>query len=102
MLTTRDLALARRFAGAERTFPVPELDDDPAYTLLNALAPEAFTSDPSAAHVLAHAVGGLPLALELVGGFLAEPERSFFAELSTEAWNEMSDPARRLQLATVR
>jgi tetratricopeptide (TPR) repeat protein len=101
-LTTRDLTLARGLAGAERTFPVPELDDDPAYTLLQTLAPEACVADPSAAHALASAVGGLPLALELVGGFLAEPEHSLFAELSAEAWDQVSDPARRLKLASVR
>ena len=81
---------------------VPELEEDPALDLLRRLAPEACAADPAAASRLARAVGGLPLALELVGGFLAEPERSFFAELSAEAWGEMSDPAQRLQLATVR
>jgi hypothetical protein len=102
LLTTRDQALARAFAGARHEVAVPELADDPAFDLLRRLAPEACAADSAAARRLAQSVGGLPLALELVGGFLAAPGHAFFPELSAEAWKEMADPARRLQLATVR
>ncbi len=47
-------------------------------------------------------MGGLPLALELLGGYLAEPERSLFPELSEAAFAELADPATRLALAQVR
>ena len=47
-------------------------------------------------------MGGLPLALELLGGYLAEPERGLFPELSQAAFAELADPHRRLQLASVR
>ena len=67
-----------------------------------ALAPEACAADPEAARALARTVDGLPLALELLGGYLAAPERSYFAELSAAALDELADPARRLQLATRR
>jgi tetratricopeptide (TPR) repeat protein len=102
LLTTRDKGLARAFAGAAHTESVPTLADDPAFTLLQTLAPEACQADPEATRQLAQAVGGLPLALELLGGYLAAPERSVFADLSQAALAEVSDPRRRLQLAQER
>lgn len=63
------------------------------------MAPEACAADPGAAHSLAQAVGGLPLALELVGGYLAAPERHYFPDLATAALAELTDPSYRLRLA---
>ena len=102
LLTTRNQAIARQFAGVAQAVSVPTLEDDPAFALLQALAPEACAADPGAAHGLARAVDGLPLALELLGGYLAAPERSYFAELSQAAVAEMADPGRRLALAARR
>jgi tetratricopeptide (TPR) repeat protein len=102
LLTTRDQSIARKFAGPAQTTSVPELEPDPAFALLQALAPEACAADPQTAQELAQVVGGLPLALELLGGYLAEPEHSYFPELTAEAWEEMRDPQRRLQLASQR
>ena len=102
LLTTRDQAIARHFAGVVQSVSVPTLADDPAFDLLQALAPEACAADLEAARALARTVDGLPLALELLGGYLAAPERSYFAELSATAFDELADPARRLQLATRR
>jgi len=99
LLTTRDQAIARAFAGPAQTVSVPVLEDDPAFQLLQNLAPEACAADPVAAHRLAQTVGGLPLALELLGGYLAAPERSYFPELGQAALAELADPRRRLQLA---
>jgi tetratricopeptide (TPR) repeat protein len=101
LLTTRDKALARAFAGVAQTESVPPLDEHSAVDLLQILAPEACQADPSTAR-LAHAVGGLPLALELLGGYLAAPERSLFPDLSRAALAELDDPQRRLQLAETR
>lgn len=102
LLTTRDLGIARGFAGTTQSLPVPELEEDPAFLLLQRLAPEACAASPIAARSLAQSVGGLPLAMELVGGFLAAPEHSLFPELAAAAHREMADPGRRLQLATRR
>ncbi len=99
LLTTRDKGLARVFAGAAGVSSVPTLDDDPAYELLQKLAPEACAAT---APKLAQAVGGLPLALELLGGYLAAPERTYFPDLSAAALAELGDPARRLSLASQR
>ncbi|MBV7326933.1 tetratricopeptide repeat protein [Chloroflexi bacterium TSY] len=102
ILTTRDQAIARAFAGAAQVESVPVLDDETAYQLLEELAPEACAADPGAARRLAIAAGGLPLTIELLGGYLAAPERSLFPDLSMAALAEMSDPQQRLTLATQR
>ncbi len=99
LLTTRDQALAATFAGRDRALAVAVLDPDPGYQLLQALAPDACAADGVAAKALVGAVGGLPLALELLGGYLAAPERSLFPDLSQEAFAALADPQARLQLA---
>ena len=54
---------------------VPELEyvteDNPAYELLNDLAPEACAADRDTAQYLVTLVGGLPLALVVLGGYLS-------------------------------
>ena len=102
LLTTQDKMIARQFAGIEQTIHVPVLGDNPAFALLQTLAPESCIADPTAARGLAEAVGGLPLAIELLGGYLGTPERNAFPDLSKAALAEMADPARRLQLAKER
>jgi len=99
LLTTRDQAIARAFAGPTQTVSVPVLADQPAFQLLQTIAPEACAADPAASRQLAETVGGLPLALELLGGYLAAPEYAIFPELSQEALADLASPARRLQLA---
>ncbi len=102
LLTTRDRALANAFAGASHAVSVSVLDGASGYALLQALAPKACAADPLAAQNLVGAVGGLPLAIELLGGYLAAPERSLFPDLSQQAFAELADPQQRLQLATER
>jgi hypothetical protein len=70
LLTTRDAGLARRFS---RTPPVTahELCEDAAVELLARACPEALEADAAAFRELARAVGGLPLALVLMGAELA-------------------------------
>ena len=81
LLTTRDSGLARAFAGADQSVEIPLLAEDPAHTLLRTLAPEAWQANPGAAAQLADSVNGLPLALELLGSYLADPQNNTFAEL---------------------
>ncbi|MBI2849357.1 MAG: tetratricopeptide repeat protein, partial [Chloroflexi bacterium] len=102
LLTTRDQGLARQFALAAGVIRVPVLEPGPAYELLAALAPDACAAEPEAARRLAGAVGGLPLALELLGGYLAAPERGYFAELGRDALTELADSRVRLGLAQER
>lgn len=102
LLTTRDKELARAFAGAAQTVSVSTLADSPAFALLQELAPEVCQVDPETAWRLAQAVGGLPLALALLGGYLSAPEHRFFPDLSQAALAEMHDPRQRLELAQER
>ncbi|HUS17292.1 MAG TPA: NB-ARC domain-containing protein [Chloroflexia bacterium] len=63
--------VARRFAGADNTFDVPELEPDEALHMLARYAPEAIQLLPQESADLVRALGGLPLALALVGHHLA-------------------------------
>ena len=102
ILTTRNASIATAFAGPAQSVKVPVLDDETAWELLQGLAPEACAVDPVSARKLVNAVGGLPLAIELLGGYLAAPERTLFTDMSQAALAEVGDPARRLALAQTR
>ncbi len=102
LLTTRDKSIARAFAGISGLTNVPTLEDKPAYDLLQALAPEVCAVDPSAVKALIKGAGNLPLACDLLGGYLAQPEYRHFPELSREGMAELADPTKRLALAKKR
>jgi tetratricopeptide (TPR) repeat protein len=103
LVTTRDKGIARKFAGLVYAESLPTLDEIQALQLLRKLAPEACDSDPEGAMALAQAAGGLPLAIRLIGGYLAAADCSMFADifpnLSADAFAEMTNPQKRLQLA---
>ena len=69
LLTTRFPEIARRFS-ADGTIVVRELDDTDGRRLLLRLAPEVVQAEPQEAQALVAAVGGLPLALTLLGNYL--------------------------------
>jgi len=98
LLTTRDQAIARSLS-PENLVELLPLAEDPAFVLLGRLAPEACQADDARARAIAGSAGGLPLAIELIGGFLAAPENSTFSELRELAFDQIADPAQRLQLA---
>jgi tetratricopeptide (TPR) repeat protein len=101
LLTTRDNGLAVAFAGAAGAQEVPVLDEAAAFALLQELAPEACAVDEAAARALPAAVGGLALAVELLGGFLGQyhPDPELFPEASRARLEELGSAARRLDLA---
>jgi tetratricopeptide (TPR) repeat protein len=90
LLTSRDQRLALQFAG--RSERVEELIPADALELLRRLAPKAVAVDEAQAAGLLAAVGYLPLAVELLGGYLAAGASARFADASR----------RRLALATRR
>ena len=69
MITTRFPVIAHRFSQGE-TIEVHELDEDDGLRLLERLAPEAVRSEPEEARALVRSIGGLPLALNLIGKHL--------------------------------
>jgi len=69
ILTTRFPEIALRFAG-EGLVTVHELDQENGFSLLARLAPEAVKAEPDEARALVRTVGGLPLALTLMGHYL--------------------------------
>jgi hypothetical protein len=94
LLTTRDVALARRFVVApERVMRVQELDEPAALDLLTRLAPEARAAAAADLRALTHAVGYLPIVLLLMGSELA-------AHAGQERW--IRQTAEHLRSATTR
>lgn len=69
IVTTRFPQIALRFAGDGAQI-VRELDESNGLILLKQLAPQVVEADSKAAEELVHAVGGLPLALVLMGNYL--------------------------------
>ena len=69
LLTTRFPQIALRFA-ATGTISLKELDEEKSLQLLKQFALEAVTRYPKQVHTLAQAIGGLPLALVLIGNYL--------------------------------
>ncbi|MDA0244313.1 MAG: NB-ARC domain-containing protein [Chloroflexi bacterium] len=69
LLTSRQPAIALAFAGTA-TLPVPELDEAAGVALLGKIAPHAVAQEPEAVRELVGLVGGLPLAVELMGRYL--------------------------------
>lgn len=74
LVTTRFPPLALQFAGEEATTPIHELPEEESVTLLRRLAPAVVTRAPGnrdiELHELVRSVGGLPLALTLMGKYL--------------------------------
>jgi len=99
VLTTRDEILARKFALVQNSLALTGLAPDEALQLLTAFSPEAVQSNPELARALLQQVGYLPLAIELLGGFLQE---AIFAAERAQALQTMTDPQARLQLAQAR
>ncbi|GCF11763.1 hypothetical protein KDI_53270 [Dictyobacter arantiisoli] len=69
LVTTRFPEIAQRFA-PEKAVVVRELADSDARLLLMRLAPEAVQAEPEEVQALTAIVGGLPLALTLLGNYL--------------------------------
>jgi transcriptional regulator with XRE-family HTH domain/tetratricopeptide (TPR) repeat protein len=69
LLTTRSMEVALQFAGEGITV-VQELQVEDGLMLLGQLAPGVVQAEPEQARALVQAVGGLPLALTLLGNYL--------------------------------
>ncbi len=101
LVTSRFPALGWQFApyGA---YQVRELDEDAGATLLRTLAPNAITCNDAGeaeARELARAVGGLPLALTLMGAYLHIQAQSGQPRRLSAALASLRQAEKRLRLA---
>jgi tetratricopeptide (TPR) repeat protein/transcriptional regulator with XRE-family HTH domain len=98
LLTTRFPEIARRFA-TEGATVVRELADTEGRMLLMRLAPEMVQVEPEEAHALVAAVGGLPLALTLLGNYLRAQSHSGQPRRLRAALERLHRTDERLRLA---
>ena len=100
LLTGRDSQLLNRFATKPQRRTLRPLPDEAGYQLLYRLAPAACDGDPALARRLSDRLGGLPLSIELVGGYLRDEGSpfSFLSEVRGEAFEHLDSAANRLAL----
>ncbi len=97
LLTTRFPEIARRFT-PEGAIVVRELDDTDGRRLLLRLAPEVVQAEPEEVRALVAAVGGLPLALMLLGNYLRAQAHSGQPRRLRAALHRLRNADERLQL----
>jgi tetratricopeptide (TPR) repeat protein len=101
LLTTRISNIALEFAG-EGMIKVNELSLNDGLVLLARLAPETVRARPRQAQALVQAVGGLPLALNLMGRYLREETHTGCSRRLHEAIDLLRTSEARLHLARPR
>lgn len=99
IVTTRSPIVAAELTGNE-FYVLGELDATAGLHLLSLLAPQAVELEPEKAQELVQAVGGLPLALILMGHYLAGESGTGQARRITRALDRLSDANERLNTGT--
>jgi tetratricopeptide (TPR) repeat protein/transcriptional regulator with XRE-family HTH domain len=99
LLSTRFPGLARRFAGQDGARRIGELGEEESLLLLTSLAPSVEGLEAPDAASLVRALGGLPLALSLVGHYLQVQARSGQPRRLREALHHLADTSARLRLS---
>ncbi len=98
LITTRFPSVAARIA-RDGVYTVPELNKDDGLELLSQLAPEVVLHDMHAAQTLVEEVGGLPLALTLLGKYLHTQAHSGQPRRLQAALARLRDTAQRLHVS---
>ncbi len=98
LVTTRAPGLALQFAGSG-AMQIKELSEQDGVRLLARLAPQVVTDEPKTAQVLVQSVGGLPLALTLIGNYLRIQAHSGQPRRLRVAIERLRNEEQRLQLA---
>lgn len=98
IVTTRLPEVALHFGGGSTTV-VHELNEDDGLALLQRLAPAVVGSEPEQARELVRAVGGLPLALILMGNYLRVQAHNKQPRRLQAALDRLQRTEERLQLA---
>jgi tetratricopeptide (TPR) repeat protein len=106
VLTSRDKVIAREFAGHDAAITLPTLTRTAAWRLFGDLAPKASQEQEAITRPIVDALGGLPLPITLVAGYLASSRTGLysdlFPELGHQAVQEIADPNARLALMSSR
>ena len=97
LLTTRIPAVALHFANGG-TISVLELGEAQGLELLERFVPDIVSSEPGAARALVQSVGGLPLALTLMGKYLQSQTYSCQPRRLQAALKRLCHTEERLQL----
>jgi transcriptional regulator with XRE-family HTH domain len=97
VLTTRSPVIATHFA-ADHVTCVPELTEWESMSLLASVAGDVVYAEPEATHELLRSVGGLPLALVLMGRHLRLSALSNQSRRIRDAFVRLSQPEERLFL----
>jgi len=97
LLTTRMPQVAFAFA-QEGAIVVPELDEADGMALLAYFVPEIIQQDPQGALTLVRRVGGLPLALTLMGKYLAAQAFTGQPRRLQAALTQLQDTQQRLRI----
>ncbi len=98
LVTTRFPLLAAHFAPVG-TIGIQELGTEDSMKLLSALAPDAVHAETKKAQDLITAVGGLPLALTLIGNYLRKQSQSRQRRRINAALDHLSNAEERLHLS---
>ena len=101
LVTTRFPNIATAVA-ADGATVLHELGEDEGMTLLRMLAPRVIDREEQKAHNLVKAVGGLPLALTLIGNYLRMQAYSGQARRIDTALARLSNAEERLQISQPR
>lgn len=97
LLTTRSPLIGAELVNHHCLYILNELDEEAGLRLLGLLAPQALALEPERARELVKAVGGLPLALCLMGYYLASKAWSGQARRVAGAIEHLLDAHERLQ-----
>jgi tetratricopeptide (TPR) repeat protein len=98
LVTTRFPALAAQLA-VEHVVQLQELREEESIALIDALAPGVITADEQLGLELVRAVGGLPLALTLIGNYLRTQQDSGEEQRVQAALRRLNDMAVRLRIS---
>ncbi len=97
LVTTRFINIALHTAG-ERMITVPELTEEDGLQLLERIAPAVVRAEPVRSRRLVRFVGGLPLALVLIGQYLRLEAHNRQPRRLHLAFEWLYNPEKRLQL----
>jgi tetratricopeptide (TPR) repeat protein/DNA-binding XRE family transcriptional regulator len=101
LVTTRFPGIATQIA-AEGATAIKELNSEEGMVLLRMLAPQVVEKEVQRARELVMAVGGLPLALNLIGNYLRMQSYTGQARRISAALQRLSDAGERLNISEPR